>query len=259
MVQATSTWRYFVGVSEPVGATDDETEDDIEGVDTSSDWIELRNKGVAPVSLGGWGLSDDPDNPDKWTFPAGTSIPAGGYLVVLCDGLDQVSSGENSYHHTNFKISETGETIVLSDELGETIDSVSFGPQTAFESLGRDATEAWVHFGEPSPGAANGGEAFEGRVAPVEFGAAPGFHAGAVTVDLSTATAGATIRYTLDGTEPGPSNGFSGGSVVIGSSKALRARAFKAGMIASETTTGTYLINELPGRRAVPALCLVGD
>jgi hypothetical protein len=47
------------------------------------DWIELKNNGGTAADIGGWHLTDELDEPEKWTFPAGTSIPAGGYLVWL--------------------------------------------------------------------------------------------------------------------------------------------------------------------------------
>ena len=46
------------------------------------DWVELHNPGTAAVALGGWWLSDDPRSPKKYQIPAGTAIPAGGYLVI---------------------------------------------------------------------------------------------------------------------------------------------------------------------------------
>lgn len=51
-----------------------------------SDWIEIYNPGAAAVSLTNWHLTDNKALPNEWTFPAGTSIGAGGYLVVFADG-----------------------------------------------------------------------------------------------------------------------------------------------------------------------------
>lgn len=259
LVQATDTWKYFVGVSEPSGATDEQIEDEIDGIDASADWIELRNTGTAPVSIAGWGISDDPDEPAKWTFPAGASIPGGGYLVILCDDLDIPQPVAGGRYHTNFKLSDTGEDLVLSDTEGTVIDGVSFGKQTPFESYGRNGAGQWAYFAEPSPGAANAGDSFSGQVAPVQFSEPPGFHPSARNLTLTTATPGATIRHTLDGTEPTPTNGIAGSVVSITASRAIRAKAFKTGMIPSDTATGTYLINEPAARQSLPALCLVGD
>lgn len=259
LVQATDTWKYFVGVSEPAGATDEETEDEIDGIEASADWIELHNTGGSPASIAGWGLSDDPDEPAKWSFPAGASIPAGGYLVVLCDDLDIPQPAAGGLHHTNFKLSDTGEDLVLSDASGTVIDSVSFGRQTPFESYGRSGAGQWTYLEEPSPGSSNAGDSLVGQVETVQFSEAPGFYPSTRNLTLSTATPGATIRYTLDGTEPTPTNGIAGSSVSLTSSRGIRVKAFKTGMIPSETVTGTYLINEPSARQSLPALCLVGD
>src|SRR6476620_3533046 len=51
-----------------------------------SDWIEIYNPGASAADLTNWHLSDSKTNPAKWTFPAGTSIAAGKYLVVFADG-----------------------------------------------------------------------------------------------------------------------------------------------------------------------------
>ena len=56
--------------------------------DDYSDWIELANPSDETVSLDGYYLSDDPDNPLKWAVPAGAEISANGFLVIRADGFD---------------------------------------------------------------------------------------------------------------------------------------------------------------------------
>jgi Lamin Tail Domain/CotH kinase protein len=46
--------------------------------ESDEQWIELYNRGVAAVDLTGWTLADAVE----YNFPAGTILPAGGYLVV---------------------------------------------------------------------------------------------------------------------------------------------------------------------------------
>ena len=58
------------------------------GNNAYEDWIELYNTGSTSVSLNGYFLSDKLDNPQKWEFPNGASIPANGYLVILADNDD---------------------------------------------------------------------------------------------------------------------------------------------------------------------------
>ena len=45
----------------------------------NEDFIEFYNPGAADVDLGGYFLSDQPSNPDKFEIPAGTTVPAGGF------------------------------------------------------------------------------------------------------------------------------------------------------------------------------------
>ncbi|MDB4586708.1 lamin tail domain-containing protein [Akkermansiaceae bacterium] len=42
----------------------------------SGDWIEIHNPENLEADLTGYSLSDDPETPKKWTFPAGTSLRA---------------------------------------------------------------------------------------------------------------------------------------------------------------------------------------
>lgn len=53
-----------------------------------SDWIEIVNRESASVNLEGWGLSDSPDEPFRWTF-GDVTIPAGGRLLVWASGKDR--------------------------------------------------------------------------------------------------------------------------------------------------------------------------
>lgn len=52
------------------------------------DWIELFNAGNTTVDLNGYFLSDDPDRPDKWAFPAVPLAPQA-HLLVFASGKDR--------------------------------------------------------------------------------------------------------------------------------------------------------------------------
>jgi len=100
------------------------------------DWIELFNKGNSDINLGGKYLTDKVDNLKKWQFPENTMIRAGGYLLLWADENGKATPGI----HTNFKLSGSGESIILvdSDANGNSIlDSVNFGPQEDDISYGR--------------------------------------------------------------------------------------------------------------------------
>ena len=53
----------------------------------SPDWIELYNPQEETVDLSGFGLSDDPEELSKWTFPEITVDP-GSFLVVFAVWLE---------------------------------------------------------------------------------------------------------------------------------------------------------------------------
>lgn len=95
------------------------------------DWIELFNNGTGDVALGGYQLSDDAAMPGKWTFPD-TAIAAGGYLVVWAD-----DDGNQQGLHANFKLSASGELIILSNSGGTLLDEIPFGQQKSDTSTGR--------------------------------------------------------------------------------------------------------------------------
>lgn len=56
---------------------------DVDG--DSPDWIEIVNTGTAPVDLAGWGLSDDPAEGVKWTFPSLVLAPGALQVVYASD------------------------------------------------------------------------------------------------------------------------------------------------------------------------------
>lgn len=99
------------------------------------DWIELYNTTSGDINLSGIYLTDNPENPTKWEFPAGTIIKASSYLTIWADEDGKITEGL----HANFKLSADGEQIRLLNGDGSVVDEVSFGAQSADVSTGRCA------------------------------------------------------------------------------------------------------------------------
>ena len=74
--------------------------------------------------------------------------------------------------------------------------------------------------------------------------AAATFITDSVDVTLACATAGATIRYTLDGSEPTSSSAAYSDPITINATTTIKAKAFKSGYVASDTVSATYTIAE---------------
>ena len=95
------------------------------------DWVELENATDQAVSLAGWHLSDDPVNPRKWTFP-NVAVPAGGRFVVFASGKNRSTIPL----HTNFRLSNAGETVVLSDPGGRPVSRLEIPALPANRAFG---------------------------------------------------------------------------------------------------------------------------
>ena len=202
-----------------------------------SPWVELYNAGGTAVNLGGYRLSDDLANPNGYTLPANTTIPAGGRLILW---YDELATGV----HTAYSLDVRGDTIALFMADGTLVDSVTFGAQLVDVAYGRtsDGAGDWAYFDAPTPGAANsGGLAGTARLARPTFSPPGGVYAAGQSVTIS-ADPGAIIRYTTDGSKPTASSPIYSGPIAVNQPKPIRARAFLPGQLSSTAATATYLI-----------------
>ncbi len=87
--------------------------------DPNPDWIEIYNPSDVAVDMSGFGVYDNPSA--KYTFAAGTLIPAHGYKVIFCD---KTLATSDPAHYANFGISSGGETVYLVDATNAVIDEV---------------------------------------------------------------------------------------------------------------------------------------
>jgi hypothetical protein len=210
----------------------------------SADWIELYNRGSRPVNLSGWSLTDDPTRPEKWSFPD-ISLNSGEYLLVFASGKNRRTPG--AALHTNFRLRGAGDFLGLYRVLDQQfIDSFSpqFPKQLPDIAYGRYGAEAvFGYLAEPTPGLPNAESlVWSGMVTPVEFSVKRGFYDSPFTVTLTTATPGATIRYTTDGSEPTESHGQSyTGPVNVKTTTFLRAVAYKPNLLPAPIETHTYI------------------
>lgn len=140
-----------VFINETMASNDTAYTVEINGEDKTPDWIELRNIDVNDASdIGGWTISD---GGASWVFPQGTTVPAGGYLIVLAnDGDDPASSPLQ----TNFKLSGSGDSLKLTTSDGVVADEYVWTDQFADNSFGRVANEGDpTYLAAPTPGLSN--------------------------------------------------------------------------------------------------------
>jgi len=91
-----------------------------------------------------------------------------------------------------------------------------------------------------------GAAATQQAAAAPTFSPAAGSYSTAQTVTLATSTAGATIRYTTDGSTPTAASKIYRGPLTVAASQTVKAIAAKAGMTASSASSAAYTITSAP-------------
>lgn len=128
----------------------------------ADDWIELFNNNPYAIDIGGLYFSDDPAKLTKSRIPTDepklTTLAPYDYFILWAD-----DSTEQGCRHLDFKISKSGEWLVLYNKFAlepNIIDSVTMGDVDVFQSFGRnpDNPEQWKYFLHPTPGKANENE-----------------------------------------------------------------------------------------------------
>jgi len=202
-----------------------------------SDWIEIYNPASTPVALGGFQLTGGTTN---WTFPA---LTLGGqeFLVVFASGKNRTNSPAPL--HTNFRLDRAGEYLALRDASNRVLSEFAptFPPQRADYSAGHGTNGGARYFLTPTPGAVNS-DSFSGFVEDLELSVKRGFFTAPQQLSITTATVGATIRYSLNGSTPTEIDGtLYIAPIAISSTTTLRARGFKPDHLPTKVHTDTYL------------------
>lgn len=149
--------------------------------------------------------------------------------------------------HTNFKISADGESLYLTSAAGQHVDSVRVGVLSLNSSYGRilKNPSGWAVFATSTPRKENSGTEYSGEKPPKPVFSQPaGIIASPVKLVLSTPGKNDSIFYTLDGSEPSRQSFVYSGEININTSKVVRARILKSGMLPGETVTSSYLMHD---------------
>ena len=203
-----------------------------------SDWVELYNLSDSVVDIGGYFLTDQLGML-KWAVPAGTTVPAEGYILFWMDGM---STGL----HAGFSLKQIGEEVGLYSPSGVLLDSVIYEYHTTDISYGRqpDGGSEWAFFKDPTPGASNTTPGSLGRAPKVQLLPDAGFYEARQTVELSVDNDNAEIYYTKDGSEPTKNSTLYTGTFNIYINTVVRARAYVPEYDDGVVATATYFIGE---------------
>ncbi|MFN8699747.1 MAG: CotH kinase family protein [Flavobacteriales bacterium] len=214
----------------------------------NEDWVEFFNPGGAAFDISGYWLSDNAANPQKWEIPAGTTVPANGYRMVLITGHGDYDPNYLGNLNTNFKLTQTaGEELVFSNTVGTPLETYDFDvitPNQANQSWGRSTNGGanWVIFTDPSPNASNSGPNGTAYAVRPTFSQEAGYYGAPISVTITTTEPGATIYYTLNGNDPTNASTLYTGPINLNATTVLKAVVYSgnSGILRSFISTNTY-------------------
>lgn len=228
---------YKVGEALPFFEKEGVYISEVSATGEGGDWIELYNGSGSAINLEGWHLSDKTEDPNRWAV-SGTLEP-GAYMVV--EGVS---------------ISASGETVYLYDETGSLVDHFTTPALEYGYSCGRlegDAFTERVLFDKPTPGKSNCNIYYTGYAAQPVLTETGLYQEEPFILTVTSATEGAVIRYTTDGSVPTESSPVFVEGLVIDTSMSFCARAFAEGKLPSKPVYAQYLF-ETP--HTLPVVCL---
>jgi hypothetical protein len=213
------------------------------------DWVEIYNESSDSMNLKGYYLSDTKSNLKKWPVQD-MAVKAGGYGVIEKYKTEGGTAA--------ISISISGETLYLSNPDGQVIDEYETGVLRPGNSSGLLADGKKMIFDTPTKGDKNSSGTVQGYCSEPVFSVPGGHQKGTVTLTITTATDGAAIHYTLDGSTPtANSDQYTGPLSVKKPSGAegvtVKAIAIKSGMLQSDEMVATYLFD---APHNLPVVCL---
>ncbi len=223
-------------------------------------WVELYNPSDKNVNLGGLYVSDDPTNLKKYRLIDTYGIlPAHGYALLNFDHHDIYTM--SSYRQIDADLEYEGGTIIVSD--GEKVIAQQTYPQAISRtSYARktDGGDEWGITGNPSPGrsnALNGDFATSQLAAPIVDKEGQVF-SGSLDFKVNI-PAGATLRYTTDGTTPTLTHGevSANGVFSVSQTACYRFRLFQNGFLPSQVVTRSFILDN--GNYHFPIISVVTD
>ena len=220
-------------------------------------FVEFYNPTSTPFVLYGCYLSDDPENLTKWKIAdSKATMKSNGFCTIWFDHNDVYCKTQ-----CPFKLDVEGGTIYLSNKSGELIAKQDYPAAVRRCSYARtkDGSEEWSWCAEPTQGKSNNTAKFASTQldAPVVSKNGQVFTGSLqVTVNIP---AGATLKYTTNGSVPTSTNGSTSTTGVFNVSKSIayRFRLFKDGYLPSDVVTRSYILNDK--NFCVPIISVVTD
>jgi hypothetical protein len=132
---------------------------DLEGADTSREWIEVKNNSSQEVNLTDFKFFENNINHGISAID-NENISANGYAVIV-SSVEKFKADNSSFSgnifKSSFSLNNTGETLSLKNESGDTVDSVTYSSETGAQGDGKTLSlinDSWIA-SVKSPGEVN--------------------------------------------------------------------------------------------------------
>ena len=208
-------------------------------------FIEIYNPTETSASLAGYYISDDAADLKKWKMPIDIgAAPADGFLAVWFDHYGFYTK----MTQVPFKLDCDGGTIYISDASGKLIVSQDYPEAIRHCSYARttDGGNTWGWTSTPTPKASNATSKFASeQLSAPEVNVPSKLFKGTIQLTVNIPS-GVTLRYTTNGSLPTESNGYTSytGLFSFSKSSVYRFRFYKDGMLPSDVTTRSYILND---------------
>lgn len=102
---------------------------DLEGADSGYEWVEITNTGERPVDVGAWRLFEQGVNHKLTLFAGSSAVLQPGQSAIVADKPENVLArypGLEPVFDSTFSLSNEGETLMLKNAAGATVDQVTY-------------------------------------------------------------------------------------------------------------------------------------
>ena len=201
------------------------------------DWIELYNNSKETVNLKDYYITTTTNKPTMFNLPD-VELKSGSYYIIMASGDTNLSN--NSYKHTNFKLSESEGLFLYKDK--KIVASLFMSNIPVGYSYGRSSNTGLYYFISPTPLKANSSGNMQISYTPL-FNKEAGVYNNVENVEVEISCPG-TLRYTLNGNTLTSKSSIYSKPLNLKNTTVVKAACYEDGKMSSKVVTRSYIINE---------------
>ena len=185
----------------------------------------------------------------------GSAVDDWTHLAVVCDGTNRklylngsyvvsVAGSDNVFQHYRFGVNRGGNKFFKGWLDDVCLFDLALSDTQVADLFSNDTAPTATYLNSPTPGKENS-TGFPGFVADTKFSVDRGFFDASFTLAITSATPGASIRYTMDGSTPTSTHGnIYTNPLTIASTTIVRAIATKTDYLPTGVDTQSYFFPE---------------